>query len=81
LFVLIYFGQVRRAAVRAAPFGIGPTIGCQDELRTPDQPRAKPKKELPDPVGVLAEVTTFVELARDGAFKHRWPAPWAAAAR
>jgi hypothetical protein len=58
LFVLIYFGQVRRAAVRA-----------------------KPKKELPDPVGVLAEVTTFVELARDGAFKHRWPAPWAAAAR
>jgi hypothetical protein len=40
----------------------------EDELRPQDQPRVKPKKELPDPVGVLAEVTTFVDLARDGAY-------------
>ncbi len=40
----------------------------EDELRPQDQPRVKPKKELPDPVGVLAEVTTFVELAKDGAY-------------
>ncbi len=40
----------------------------EDELRPQDQPEVKPKKELPDPAGVLAEVTTFVELARDGAY-------------
>ena len=28
----------------------------------------KAKKELPDPAGVLGEVTTFVELAKDGAY-------------
>jgi hypothetical protein len=39
-----------------------------DELRPEDQPKVKPKKELPDPAGVLDEVTTFVELARDGAY-------------
>ena len=31
-------------------------------------PTVKPKKELPDPAGVLDEVTTFVELAKDGAY-------------
>ena len=40
----------------------------EDELRPQDQPKVKPKNELPDPVGVLAEVTTFVELAKDGAY-------------
>ncbi len=40
----------------------------EDELRPPDQPKVKPKKELPDPAGVLDEVTTFVELAKDGAY-------------
>src|SRR2546423_2957634 len=40
----------------------------EDELRPQDQPKVKPKKELPDPAGVLEEVTTFVELARDGAY-------------
>jgi hypothetical protein len=40
----------------------------EDELRPQDQPKIKPKKELPDPAGVLAEVTTFVELAKDGAY-------------
>ena len=40
----------------------------EDELRPQDQPKIKPKKELPDPVGVLGEVTTFVELAKDGAY-------------
>ena len=40
----------------------------EDELRLQDQPKVKPKKELPDPVGVLDEVTTFVELAKDGAY-------------
>jgi hypothetical protein len=40
----------------------------EDELRPQDQPKVKPKKELPDPAEVLAEVTTFVELARDGAY-------------
>src|SRR5206468_7880248 len=40
----------------------------EDELRPQDQPKIKPKKELPDPAGVLDEVTTFVELARDGAY-------------
>ncbi len=36
----------------------------EDELRPQDQP----KEELPDPAGVLDEVATFVELAKDGAF-------------
>ena len=47
-----------------------------DELRPHDQPKVKPKKELPDPVGVLGEVTTFVELAKDGAYllgQSCWP--------
>ena len=40
----------------------------EDELRPQDQRKVKPKKELADPVDVLAEVTTFVELAKDGAY-------------
>ena len=40
----------------------------EDELRPQDQPKVKAKKELPDPAGVLDEVTTFVELAKDGAY-------------
>src|SRR5258708_20169734 len=40
----------------------------EDELRPQDQPKVQPKKNLPDPIDVLAEVTTFVELARDGAY-------------
>jgi hypothetical protein len=40
----------------------------EEELRPQDQPKVKPKKELPDPAGVLAEVTDFAELARDGAY-------------
>ena len=40
----------------------------EDELRPQDQPKVKPKKELPDPVGVLDEVMTFTELAKDGAY-------------
>jgi hypothetical protein len=40
----------------------------EDELRPQDQPKVKPKKELPDPVEVLDEVTAFVELAKDGAY-------------
>src|SRR5216684_6909675 len=40
----------------------------EDELRPQDQPKVKPTKELPDPAGVLGEVTTFVELAKDGAY-------------
>jgi hypothetical protein len=40
----------------------------EDELRPRDQPKVKPKKALPDPAGVLDEVTTFTELARDGAY-------------
>jgi hypothetical protein len=40
----------------------------EDELRPPAQPKAAPKRELPDPDTVLAEVTTFVELARAGAY-------------
>jgi hypothetical protein len=39
----------------------------EDELRSPEQPKVKPKKELPDPDTVLDEVTTFVKLAKDGA--------------
>jgi len=40
----------------------------EDELRPPEQPKVKPRKERPDPGAVLAEVTTFVGLARDGAY-------------
>jgi hypothetical protein len=40
----------------------------EDELRPQDLPKVKPKRELPDPAAVLAEVTTFVGLARDGAY-------------
>jgi hypothetical protein len=40
----------------------------EDELRPQDQPKVMPKKKLPDPVGVLAEVTTFIELATGGAY-------------
>jgi hypothetical protein len=40
----------------------------EDELRPQDQPKVKPKRELPDPIDVLAEMTTFVELAKDGAY-------------
>ena len=40
----------------------------EDELRPPEQPRAKPKQELPDPDTVLAEVLTFVQLAEAGAY-------------
>jgi hypothetical protein len=40
----------------------------EDELRSPEQPKVKPKQELPDPGTVLGEVTTFVNLARDGAY-------------
>jgi hypothetical protein len=40
----------------------------EDELRSPEQPKVKPKKERPDPDTVLDEVTTFVTLAKDGAY-------------
>jgi len=40
----------------------------EDELRPQGQPKIKPKKEPPDPASVLAEVTTFVELAKGGAY-------------
>jgi hypothetical protein len=40
----------------------------EDELRPSAQPKAASKKELPDPGSVSAEVTTFVELARAGAY-------------
>jgi hypothetical protein len=40
----------------------------EDELRSPEQPPVKPKKEVPDPDTVLDEVTTFVTLAEDGAY-------------
>src|SRR5215472_17570025 len=40
----------------------------EDELRSSEQPKVKPKKELPSPDTVLDEVTTFVNLARDGAY-------------
>ena len=39
-----------------------------DELRSAEQPKVKQKKELPDPGTVLDEVTTFVTLAKDGAY-------------
>ena len=40
----------------------------EDELRPPEQPKVKPKKELPAPDTVLDEVTAFVKLAKDGAY-------------
>ena len=40
----------------------------EDELRPQSQPKVKARREPPDPVGVLDEVTTFTELARDGAY-------------
>jgi hypothetical protein len=40
----------------------------EEELRSPDQPKVKPRKELPDPDAVLNEVTRFVKLAEDGAY-------------
>jgi hypothetical protein len=40
----------------------------EDELRSPEQPKVKPRKELPDPATVLDEVRTFVGLAKDGAY-------------
>jgi hypothetical protein len=43
----------------------------EDELRPQDQPKVKPRKELPDPDTVLDEVTTFVTLAKDGAYMAR----------
>ena len=40
----------------------------EEELRPPEQPKVRPAKELPDPGTVLDEVTTFVRLAKDGAY-------------
>jgi len=40
----------------------------EDELRSPEQPKVKPKKELLDPDTVLNEVRMFVQLAKDGAY-------------
>jgi hypothetical protein len=40
----------------------------EDELRPPERPRAPLKAEAPAPDAVLAEVTTFVELAKAGAY-------------
>ena len=42
----------------------------EDELRPPEQPKLEAKKELPDPGTVLDEVTTFVKLAKDGAYMY-----------
>jgi hypothetical protein len=40
----------------------------EEELRPQDQPKVPQKKAVPDPAEVLAEVTKFVDLARDGAY-------------
>ena len=40
----------------------------EDELRSPEQPKVKPTKELPDPDTVLDKVTAFVKLAKDDAY-------------
>jgi len=40
----------------------------EDEMRSPEQPKVEPRKERPDPGTVLDEVTTFVKLAKDGAY-------------
>jgi hypothetical protein len=42
----------------------------EGELRPPEQQTVKPKKGLPDPATVLDEVTTFVGLAKDGAYMY-----------
>ena len=42
----------------------------EGELRPPDQPKMKSEKGLPDPAAVLDEVTTFVKLAKDGAYMY-----------
>lgn len=43
----------------------------EDELRPQRQSQARLKNEVPDPAVVLTEVTTFVELARSGAYMAR----------
>ena len=40
----------------------------EDELRPAEQPKVRPKKELPDPDAALSEVMRFAGLARDGAY-------------
>jgi hypothetical protein len=40
----------------------------EDELCSAEKSKVKPKKERPDPGTVLDEVTTFVTLAKDGAY-------------
>jgi hypothetical protein len=40
----------------------------EDELRPPQLPKVKEKKQVPDPSTVLDEVTRFVGLAEDGAY-------------
>ncbi len=40
----------------------------EDELRPPELPKISPKNEPPDPDAVLNRVTTFVELAKAGAY-------------
>ncbi|MBO0802096.1 MAG: hypothetical protein J2P25_03345 [Nocardiopsaceae bacterium] len=40
----------------------------EDEFRPPEQPKVKPKNQVPDPSAILAEVTEFVELAKSGAY-------------
>ncbi len=40
----------------------------EHELRPSEQPKVRPKNEPPDPGTVLAEVTSFVSLARSGAY-------------
>ena len=42
----------------------------EDELRPPEQPKVKPRKGPPDPATVLDGVTTFVKLAKDGAYMY-----------
>jgi hypothetical protein len=43
-------------------------VRVEDELRSPEQLKAKPTKVPPDPDTVLDEVRTFVALAKDGAY-------------
>jgi hypothetical protein len=40
----------------------------EDELRPPQLPKVKQKKQIPDPFTVLDQVTTFASLAEDGAY-------------
>jgi hypothetical protein len=42
----------------------------QDELRPPGQPKVQPRNVVPDPDTVLADVSAFVKLARDGAYMY-----------